>query len=909
MDLLDTLWVLVAAVLVFFMQAGFAFLESGLTRSKNSINVAIKNLTDLGVSLLCYWVFGFALMFGATVNGWFGSDNFLLTSGGSMFVAAFFIFQAMFCSTAATIVSGAVAERMRYSSYIISTIALAVLIYPIFGHWAWAGGFADDSGGWLARMGFVDFAGSTVVHSVGGWMALAAVVVVGPRSGRFPPGEPPQRIQGSSVPAAVVGVLILWFGWFGFNGGSTLAMNESVALIILNTALGAASGMVFSLAVGWPLYKMPDISLALNGALAGLVAITAPCAFVTELDSVIIGGIGGAAMVGGTFLLERMRIDDAVGAVPVHMVAGVWGTLAVAFFGDPELVGTGLGLWQQLGVQALGVAAAGLWAFGLAYIILSTMNRIRPLRVSAEKERLGLNVSEHGASTEIFDLVSAMEDQERTGDVTKRVPVEPFTEVGQIAAQYNAVLASLDENLIAKSEYLNILDNVSDGLFLIDKEFRISPYYSVSTENIFEEQGLAGKKLTDIVANYLPEDKMKSVGDFLGMLFDPFIDRRTALKLNPLAESEFFFDHGEGELDSKFLRFDFKRVGDDSHVARMMIVVRDVTEQVELNQRMEDTRAQTESDMELFYRILHVDPEMLGGFITDLREDLASVNGELEVSDQSLTDRLERMYRKVHAIKGDASLLSLDLVADKAHEFENEIARLIGKPEKSNADFVQLTISLSELQKTAEQIESMTRRLREFQLAFVRNNLSDRDFMVVALEKLVSRIAEETGKKVELDAEEFQAAHIPPAHRKQVRDVLVQLAQNAVFHGIEKPDARRQAGKREAGVLAIRTTTENGRLVVSFRDDGKGIDLNLLKERARKSGRYTEEKLASLSGTDAMKLMFDVGISSASDEPNQHAGRGVGMDLVRRAVRELGGNLKVLFRSGSYCEFRFSIPT
>ena len=272
-EVIDILWLLICSGLVFIMQAGFMCLESGFTRSKNNINVAIKNLTDFGISVSLFWAFGFALMFGATYKGWIGHTGFFLPTELEPFLAAFFFFQAMFCGTATTIVSGAVAERVRFPSYLIVACLLSGLIYPIYGHWAWNGAEAGNFAGWLGKLGFVDFAGSTVVHSVGGWVSLAVLLIVGPRSGRFPKNGPPQKIHGSNIPLSVLGAMLLWFGWFGFNGGSTLALNEQVASIIVNTVLGGVAGMMVALAAGWWRRHIPDVESLVNGALAGLVAI------------------------------------------------------------------------------------------------------------------------------------------------------------------------------------------------------------------------------------------------------------------------------------------------------------------------------------------------------------------------------------------------------------------------------------------------------------------------------------------------------------------------------------------------------------------------------------------------------------------------------------------------------------
>ncbi|MBI2191489.1 MAG: ammonium transporter [Planctomycetes bacterium] len=500
-SMIDIAWVLIAGMLVMIMQAGFSCLEAGFTRAKNSINVAIKNVTDFGVSTVVYWLFGFGIMFGVTYDGWVGTTDFpvnLSQNGG--WVIVFFFFQLMFCSTATTIVSGGTAERLRFECYLIIAVLVSGVIYPFFGHWAW--NLADYQGparGFLGSRGFIDFAGSTVVHSIGGWVTLAALLILGPRKGRFPPDGPPRKIQGCDIPLAVLGAFLLWFGWFGFNGGSTLALNQSVGVIIVNTTLAAGSAMMFTTLLGWYLSGKPEVEYPINGCLAGLVSITANCAFVNQIDAVLIGAIGGLVYMGVDWLLVRCRIDDAVGAVPVHLGCGIWGTLAVALFGDPGLLGTKLDFWGQLGIQCLGIAVAGVWAFGLTYLILRVADRIYPLRISPEEERMGLNVSEHGANTELIDLFREMGEQARTADLSKRVTVEPFTEVGQIAQRYNEVLGSL-ERAVTRTQA--IVESAMDGIITFSADTFQIRTVNPAAERIFGSgfPTLSGQPLTCLLA-------------------------------------------------------------------------------------------------------------------------------------------------------------------------------------------------------------------------------------------------------------------------------------------------------------------------------------------------------------------------------------------------------------------------
>ncbi len=414
------------------MQIGFCLLEAGLVRSKNSVNVALKNLIDFCVATLLFWAFGFAIMFGASPSGWFGTTDFLAGSGLGPGALILLIFQIMFCATAATIVSGAVAERMSFSSYIYVTIIVSGLLYPIGGGWAW------NPDGWLRDLGFRDFAGSTVVHSVGGWVALAAVIILGPRTGRFDSKSP--LVSPHSLVFSTAGVLILFVGWIGFNGGSTLAFDDSVPRIVINTVVAGAAGCLSALAAVWAKRGLPQLPATLNGCIGGLVAITANCDVVTTGEAAVVGAVGGVISFGSVFVLDRLRIDDVVGAAAAHALPGVWGTLAVGLFGDASILATGLAPLHQTGVQALGTLVFFVWAFGGGWILLSVLNRLHPLRIGPQAEEIGLNVSEHGASTEITDLVREMVTHSESGEFSQRLALEPFSEVGQIAAEYNRVI-------------------------------------------------------------------------------------------------------------------------------------------------------------------------------------------------------------------------------------------------------------------------------------------------------------------------------------------------------------------------------------------------------------------------------------------------------------------------------------
>ncbi|HDZ76693.1 MAG TPA: ammonium transporter [Candidatus Omnitrophica bacterium] len=413
---INTVWTLLAAFLVFFMQAGFAMVEAGFTRAKNACNIMMKNLMDFSIGSIAYWAIGFGIMFGASAFGFFGKDGFFLSAanpstGDGQWQFAFWIFQTVFAATAATIVSGAMAERTKFSGYLWYSVFITALIYPVVGHWIWGGG-------WLSAKGMIDFAGSTVVHSVGGWAALAGAIMLGPRLGKYNKDGTSNAIPGHSIPLAALGVFILWFGWFGFNAGSTTSgTNLSIATIAVTTNLAAAAGAICAMFTAWKRFGKPDTSMALNGALAGLVAITAGCASVSPLSAILIGAVGGVLVVLSVEFIDKvLRIDDPVGAVSVHGVCGVWGTLAVGLFaqasyGESSGAGAVNGLFfggglSQFMTQLIGVASVFVWVFGAALLLFGIIKVTIGLRVSKEEELKGLDIGEHGmesyAGFEIF---------------------------------------------------------------------------------------------------------------------------------------------------------------------------------------------------------------------------------------------------------------------------------------------------------------------------------------------------------------------------------------------------------------------------------------------------------------------------------------------------------------------------
>ena len=506
---LDTFWLLMCSVLVFLMQAGFMCLESGLTRRKSSINVALKNLADFGIAVVTFWAFGFGLMYGASYSGLVGTKYFLFFTNVAGY-QTYFVFQAMFVATAATIISGAVAERLKFFSYVIITFITSGIIYPLVGHWIWAFDFSnpDRKFGWLGKLGFIDFAGASVVHSVGGWVALSILLIVGPRTGRFRNDDAKgnKTFQGSNTPMAALGALILWFGWFGFNGGANLAMDIRIPLILINTFMAASAGLISSSIMGIIVMKKPEPMFMITGPIAGLVSITASCAFVSPANAIIIGAIAG--ILSGSFLviLEKLKIDDVVNAIPVHLICGIWGTLAIAIFGDIEKMGIEITRSQQLYIQLIGIVSIGAFCFFSSYTIFKIINYFYPLRVSKINEELGLNIAEHNASTDTHELLNVLGEQVESQDYTLRAPQDSFTETGLIGTQYNRMMNRLEQSEKQKNKWKNRVSNEIKLAMNVQK--RLMPNRDLSNYPIFGLNIPAREISGDFYDFYLHNDQV-----------------------------------------------------------------------------------------------------------------------------------------------------------------------------------------------------------------------------------------------------------------------------------------------------------------------------------------------------------------------------------------------------------------
>lgn len=476
----NTIWVLLGAALVFFMQAGFAMVETGFTRAKNAGNIIMKNLMDFCLGTPIFWILGFGLMFGAGsfIGGYHGIaseanyGNGMLPDGVPFF--AFFIFQTVFCATAATIVSGAMAERTKFAAYLVYSAVISAIVYPIEAHWIWGGG-------WLSEMGFHDFAGSTAVHMTGGVAALVGAAILGPRIGKYGKDGKPKAIPGHSLTLGALGCFILWFCWFGFNGASTVSMEgDSIALagkVFVNTNLAAAIATCVTMAFTWIKYGKPDVSMSLNGSLAGLVAITAGCDAVSPIGAAIIGAVAGILIVLGVEFIDKvLKIDDPVGAVGVHCVNGAFGTLAVGLLADGSTTDKGLfygGGLKLLGTQALGVVCVAAWVAVTMIVTFTVIKKTMGLRASAEEEILGMDATEHNLPSSYADFMpsaASIKEIQKQGakagvDVTGSVPISkavPVSIKSGSSAGENSKLTKL--SIICKPEKLESLKNALNAI-------------------------------------------------------------------------------------------------------------------------------------------------------------------------------------------------------------------------------------------------------------------------------------------------------------------------------------------------------------------------------------------------------------------------------------------------------------
>ncbi|MGA9046533.1 ammonium transporter [Sulfuricurvum sp.] len=509
---IDLLWIVLSGILIFTMQLGFAMVETGAVRSKNTINVAMKNLIDTIFGVICFWIIGFGLMFGSDMGGILGISDFLI-DGSNPAQNGFFFFEAMFAATSITIVSGAVAERMKFNGYIVVSIVVISLIYPLFGHWAWS------ENGWLKQLGFIDFAGSTVVHSMGAWIGLAGAIILGPRLGKFRKGEI-KNFAPSNHNFIVFGVFILWFAWFAFNAGSLLAFNSSASIILLNTLISGSFGGFGAYLISLFQKKGVGVELFSFGIISGLVGITAGCAELTTLEAAFVGFVSAFVMYFFDWiLLHKFRVDDPLSVVGIHGFGGAWGTLAVGLFAPLK---EGMNRLEFIGIQSLGIISAFIFAFGSGVVLFLLLHRFNSLRVSRRNEVIGLNVTEHQAKLPWVETIESIIHIMKTGNLQTKIYEERDTEVGIVARFFNHLLEILHNKQV----------ELKNNNLLLRSKAQCDPLTTLLNRRglmeFIESASPFSQKISVIIIDI---DKFKSINDTFGHSVGDTVLKELALVL------------------------------------------------------------------------------------------------------------------------------------------------------------------------------------------------------------------------------------------------------------------------------------------------------------------------------------------------------------------------------------------
>ena len=843
---MDMMWTLIASFLIFLMQAGFTLVEVGFTRAKNAGNVVMKNMIDFALGSIGFFLIGYGLMFGASAAGLFGTGDFLLghiTSAGKVDNLKFanLMFQVVFAATAATIVSGAMSERTKFIGYLFYSLLISMLIYPVVGHWVWGGG-------WLARLGMIDFSGSTVVHSVGGWVSLAGVLVAGPRLGRYNRDGSVNLIPGHNIPLVALGVFILWFGWFGFNTGNTLsATNPSIALIAVNTILAGAAGALCAMAVSWVLRGKPDVGMTLNGILSGLVSCTGGVAIISPFSAMAIGSVAGFILYFSLSAFERRRIDDPVGAISVHGVNGIWGTLAVGLFAQDQYVQNSLGYavnglffgggFNLLGVQTLAVVSVFLWAFPLSWFFFKMLDKTLGLRVSPEEEVRGLDFGQHSmTSYPVFD--EFQKKQEQILEELERVrELSLLHDIGQSMHTLN-----LEETLEL------ILQGVAKGigfdrvrLYFLDEE-RKQLICKVAV-------GVEKEKIQSLTLPYDREDNMVSRAM---MERRPFIvedagrDPRVNLGLISFLDVKSF-------AVAPLLSRD-RVLGGIS--ADNLITQTVITENKLQSLMIFANQAALALENALMY------------------EELKTFSSQLEGRVRKASARLEETQRQLFQSEKLAALGKLS--AGIAHEIRNPLTSIKILIHSLVDEQATETSREKDLAVIEAEIERVNKIIKQF-LDFARPrppSLEPMEVKAILEETLALLVYEMEAQKISLERSYAPDIPLVPMDREQMKQVFLNLMLNAI-----------QAMERGGHLrVAIRwrpaPSGDGGRSVaeITVQDTGPGME------------------------EDIQRKIFEPFFSTKEE------GIGLGLPIARRIVEEHGGEVQVESRAGEGTTFTITLP-
>jgi len=843
---MDMVWTLIASFLIFLMQAGFTLVEVGFTRAKNAGNVVMKNMIDFAIGSIGFFFIGYGLMFGASALGLFGTSDFFLshltlTGGVDNWRFANLMFQVVFAATAATIVSGAMSERAKFIGYLFYTLLISTLIYPVVGHWIWGGG-------WLARKGMIDFSGSTVVHSVGGWVSLAGVLVLGPRLGRHNRDGSINIIPGHNIPLVALGVFILWFGWFGFNTGNTLsATNPSIALIAVNTILAGASGALCTMALTWTLRGKPDVGMTLNGVLSGLVSCTGGVAVISPFSAALIGSLAGFILYFSVKAFERRRIDDPVGAISVHGVNGIWGTLAVGLFAQDKYVQNSLGYAVNglifgggidlLSAQALAVISVFLWAFPLSFGFFKLLNGTVGLRVPAEQEVKGLDFGEHSmTSYPIFD-----EFQKKQEEI-----IEELARVRELSLLHDISQSMHTLNIDEILEL--ILQGVAKGvgfdrarLYLLDEEKK-QLVCKVAV-------GVERDKMQNLSLSYDREDNMVSRAIWERRPFivedaskDPRVNRELISFLNVKSFAAVPLLSRNKVLGG---------IAADNLISQAVI-----TEKKLQSLMIFANQAALALENALMY------------------EELKDFSSQLEERVKKATADLEETQRQLFHSEKLAALGKLS--AGIAHEIRNPLTSIKILIHSLVDEMATESSREKDLAIIEAEIERVNKIIRQF-LDFARPrppSLEPMDVRRVLEETLALIVYEMEAQGVSL--ERHYEAEIPPVPMdpEQMKQVFLNLLLNAI-------QAMDHGGKLmvSTALKHYRYGTWSGLFVeVSIRDSGKGIPENI-------KGKIFEPFFST-----------------------KEEGIGLGLPIARRIVEEHGGQIRMESSLGKGATFYVTIP-
>ncbi len=925
----DVLWVGLSAILCFFMQSGFLLIESGLTRSKNSINITVKTLTIIAISFICFWVIGFAFIFGVSINGWIGSDYFFfstwidyvlgedgekifyskkvksLAEGGSLTI--FFIFQSILCSITALIASGAITERVHYRIYIFITLIISCILYPIFGHWAWGDSLGRGINGWLNELGFVDFAGATVVHSMGGWCALALMIIVGARIDRFTKDGRSKEIIGGNLPLAGVGLLILWFGWFGFNGGASFELNNHVPSILLRTMISGAFGMISALALGWLVYKIPNPKFLIMGSISGLVAISAGAHCIDETKSIWVGCIAGILSIIFKSIIEKMKLDDAIEIIPTYLVAGIWGTLSIAFFGNTDFTEKGLNFIEQLKAQSIGILVCGVWSFGNSFILFKFLNMILPFRISEKDEREGLNLSAHKVSTELHDFYRVLnqDTSEESQDETS------ITEFGQLAKGYkNRLEKDLNERTRALNDFLSL---TNQGFFSFGREVRIEKGYSKECERIFGIQDLEDKEVTKILFSPKETMKQKNFSDSIRLIFSG--------ELRP--EVIFRLLENNVHINNKEIDLEYKRIDDE----RIMCIMTDVTKTRELEKKLSSDK---DVQNHLFKIISNA------RYFANFMEEVKNLFSFLEILDSFKdVENIKSYILQVHNIKAGFGFFGFEKTMYETHSledflisidkntsiekfkekfmrvksvFDKEIEFLtskLGDEWLSSFDPTSIFISFDRIVEIENKIKEKYKEDPELlehisSLKKIKAEAIFRHFPQAA-----KRLADKRGKKVAVHIKGGDIL-LEPIQYKTLSNSLLHIIRNMIDHGVETPEERASLGKSEESNIILEIRDKNKKYItIILTGDGRGIDWDKIRAIGEEKQILTKGQKVSRSRLN--ELIFEPNISTSS-KVDEISGRGVGMSVVKKEIDTLKGGIRIITKSGEGTSFIIRIP-